>query len=111
MARTALVLTDSSLSGVAVTYSAVDGTNGNYFVNYGEEYLIVKNGSAAGITVTVVSVPCSHGRTADAVVSIAAASEKVIGPFKKELFNQAEGPHVYVDFSASASVTAAVIKP
>jgi hypothetical protein len=111
MARTSLTLTDSSLDGVAITYAAVDATNGNYFVNTGQEYLIVKNDSASSITATVVSVPCSHGRTDDSVVTVAAGAEKVVGPFKRDLFNQSGTSNVNVDFSSGTSVTAAVIKP
>jgi hypothetical protein len=111
LARTALTLTDSSLDGVAVTYDAVDAVNGNYFVNTGQEYIIVKNDSAASITATVVSVPCSHGRTDDSVITVAAGAQKVAGPFKKDLFNQSGTSNVNVDFSSATSVTTAVIKP
>jgi hypothetical protein len=113
MARIQLPITDSSLTGAATTYTAVDGVDGNYFTNTGSEYLIVKNGSASSVTVTIKSVPCSHGRTGDAVVSIPASGERTIGPFPRELFNQPSPnwKNVNVDFSAATSVTAAVIKP
>jgi hypothetical protein len=111
LARTELTPIDSSQSGTTVTYSAVDATNGNYFVNNGAEYIIVKNGSAAAITTTVLSVPCSHGRTADSVVSVPAGGEKIVGPFPRDLFNQPNSRDIHVDFSDGTSVTAAVIKP
>lgn len=113
MARVLLPATDSSLTGVATTYTAVDAVNGNYFTNAGSEYLIIKNASASAVTVTVKSVPCSHGRTGDAVVTVPASGERTVGPFPRELFNQPapNRNNVNVDFSSGASVTAAVIKP
>lgn len=113
MARTQLTVSDATLTGAATTYSAVDATNGNYFINTGAEQLIIKNGSASSITVTVKSVPCSHGRTGDAIVTVPASGERLVGPFPRELFNQPKPNHnnVDIDFSAGTSVTAAVIKP
>lgn len=113
MARTLLPATDSSIAGVTTTYTAVDAVGGNYFINTGSEYLIIKNGSASPITATVKSVPCSHGRTADAVVSVPASGEKLVGPFARELFNQPapNSLNVNVDYSDGTSVTVAVIKP
>jgi hypothetical protein len=111
MPRTLLATTDTTLAGVAVTYGAADAANGNYFVNTGEQLLHVKNGSGASITVTVVSVPCSHGRTSDVTVTVPASGDRIIGPFPNELFNQVDTNQVNVNFSAGTSVTVAVIKP
>lgn len=97
-------------SGALITYVAADAANGMMFENDGKSLLRVKNADVAAKTVTVVSVPCSHGRTKDTVRSIPASVEHVLGPFPPELFNQLSGTDkgkVYVDFSASTSVTVA----
>lgn len=110
MARTAIT---PQAAGGAVTFGAADATNGMRFVNDGKTVLIVKNASAAAITVTVRSVPCSHGRLGDLIVTVPATTgEAVIGPFAKDLFDQQSTDlgNVYVDFSASASVTVAAVK-
>ena len=113
MARTALSVQSSSKSGLSATYSAADATNGMLFTNDGGIFLHVKNGGAGSINVTITSVPCSHGRTEDQIVSIGAGADEFIGPFKKELFNQKSGTDVgkvYVDFDIDTSVTLAAIK-
>jgi hypothetical protein len=109
VARTKLTETNSDKDGATVVFDAVDVTNGNYFVNNGRRRLIVKNDSASSITATVVSVPCSHGRTEDQTITVAAGAQEVAGPFARELFNQDGTYNVNVDFSDATSVTAAVI--
>ncbi|WP_181349394.1 hypothetical protein [Thalassobacillus sp. CUG 92003] len=106
MARTQLTITDSELSGADVVFDSVDGTEGNVFPNSNNDYLFVKNDDASSIDVTVLSVPCSHGRTQDEVKSVAAGATAVLGPFPRALF----GENVAVDFSSATSVTAAVVR-
>lgn len=112
MARTAIAVQPVNQTGVAPTYAAADSANGMSFTNDGRTVLHVKNGGASPITVTIVSVPCSHGRTGDISVTIANGAEKIIGVFDKALFNQsgADAGKVFVNFSASASVTVAAFK-
>jgi len=84
----------------SVTPDAVNQMN---FVNDGETELVVHNGDGSAKTVTIVSVPCEHGRTGDIVQNVAAGERAILGPFDKLLFNQADGT-VNVDFSASTNV-------
>lgn len=109
MVRTKINTTKSGLAGTAVTYAAADAVNGMFFSNSGEEYLIVKNGGTGAITVTVKSVPCSHGRLGDAVVSVPAGADRTIGIFPRELFNQVGTTSTNVDFSSATSVTVAAM--
>jgi hypothetical protein len=109
MARTNINVTDASKSGTVLSYVAADAANGMEFSNSGEEVLHVKNSDTAGKTVTLKSVPCSHGRYGDLSITVAAGEERVIGPFDTHLFNQQNGK-VNVDFSAATSVTVCVVK-
>jgi hypothetical protein len=109
MARTELTPTTSDRDGAPITFNAADATNGNYFVNNGRRLLVVKNESTASITATIISVPCSHGRTEDQIISVAAGGQAVAGPFPRDLFNQSGTYNLNVDFSSDSSVTAAVI--
>lgn len=112
MARTSLTVQDSTEAGIIPSYAAADATNDMMFINDGKTALHVKNGGAGAVNVTIVSVPCSHGRTADKVVNITAGAEKIIGPFDVDLFNQrtTNAGKVHVDFDADTSVTLAAIK-
>lgn len=109
MPRTNISVIDATQTGAIKTYVSADAVNGMEFSNNGDEIIEVKNGGASPITVTVVSVPCSHGRTADSVITVAAGEERVIGTFDAHLFSQSNGK-VNVNFSSATSVTVAVIK-
>ena len=94
----------------ALTYSATDNTNGNTVVNNGKVALLVKNPTGGAITVTVVSVPDSNGRTGDLVASIPAGGEFAFGLLDPSLFNQRSGDvgQVHVTFSASGCTMVAL---
>jgi hypothetical protein len=111
MARTAIAVQQVQKNkGGALTFAAADQANGMSFPNDGNTLLRVKNTSGSPITVTVASVPCSHGRTSDIVQSVAATTgDAQIGPLDPALFNQS-GAVVNVDFSAATGVTVAAIK-
>lgn len=104
MARTALAIQSiPANSGAQLTSATPDAGNGNYFPNDGQTVLVVYNGDASSKTVTVVSVPCSHGRSGDVAVTVAAGAQAELGPFQTDTFNQADGT-VQVNWSASTSV-------
>ena len=89
------------------TGPAADQANGNMFDNDGKTRLVVKNGDASPRTATVVSVACSHGRTLDDALVLAAGEVGVMGPYDPELVNQSADPgKAYVNWSAGT--TAAV---
>lgn len=97
-------------SSAIVTTTAVDATNDMYFVNTGVEFLNIRNGGIGASTVIVASVPCSHGRSGDITVVIAAGAEVVLGPFTPELFNQVGTNQTNVNFDVDTSVTIVSIK-
>lgn len=111
MAFTAFTTTPvSPASDAAVTYAATDAVNGNTVVNNGKVALVVKNPTAGPISVTVVSVPDSNGRTGDITVSIPAGGEEAFGLLDPALFNQRSGDvgQVHVTFSAAGCTMAAL---
>lgn len=112
MSQTLLTRQQSSLTDAAVTYNAVDGSNGNTFANNGNTLALIKNGGGSPITATFSSVPDQFGRTGDVAVTVAAGAERVVGPFPVALFNQTSGGNagnVNVSFSSGTSVTMALI--
>jgi hypothetical protein len=110
MARTALTITDSDIGGTDVVYSGADATNGNVFVNTGSDYLLVENTGVGSTDVTVISVPCSHGRVQHETKTVAAGATTVLGPFPPSLFNQLGTSNVHVDFTVGTGVNVAVIR-
>lgn len=101
------------LSGTAVSYSAAAG-GGDEFPNDGATKLHVKNGSGSSITVTIDSPnTCNFGLSANAAhdltVTVPAGTDKFIGPFTADRFNDANG-HVTFTYSAVTSVTVAAVK-
>ena len=98
-------------AGGAITYSAVDAANGNTVANDGKTVFLVKNGSGVSVTVTVVSVPDSNGRTGDLTLTVAAGAEECVGHLDPALFNQRSGDvgQVHFSFSAGTSVTMAAV--
>jgi hypothetical protein len=84
--------------------------------NDGKTFLYVKNGNAGSIDVTITSEVTSktivgYGATtfSDLVVSVPASEERVIGPFPKTRFNDANG-EVTVSYDEISSVTVAAIR-
>jgi hypothetical protein len=114
VAYTALTVVTSSKDGATLSApAAVDGTNGNAFVNTGREMIEITNGGGAPINVTFVTTLTYSGfAIADNVVAITNGSTKVIGPFDTALYNGSDPAEnsIGFTFSSATSVTARVIK-
>lgn len=117
MARSTLVKTAAPgpypTAGVAVTYAAVNVSDGSQFVMTGEELLLVKNSHATDPqTVTISSVACSHGRTKDITTeSIVAGAIHMFGPFtRKEGWAQSNNM-LYVQGSTTDILLAVIQLP
>lgn len=96
------------LAGLAPVFSNAD-VAGDTFVNNGKTYLHVKNGSAGAVDVTVNSQQlCNQGFDHNAVVSVPAGGERIIGPFPQGRFNNGQG-QCEAAYSSIASVTVAAI--
>ncbi len=104
------VLTVQKLTNTGVTPSfAAADVAGDKFANNGRQFLVVRNGGAASITVTINSQKkCDQGFDHDLTVDVAAGAEKWIGPFDPNRFNDGDG-NVEVAYSAVDSVTVAAL--
>ncbi len=111
MARSAFTPLVATRAGVTETLGAVDAVNGNSFLNLvGDNLLIVKNGGAGALTVTIKIAPTVDGNAvASKTATVAAGAQSIIGPFPAGIYNQVDGS-VYVDFSTGTSITAAVLQ-
>lgn len=95
-------------AGVSPTFAAADAA-GDKFANNGRQFIVVQNGSATSVTVTINSQrKCDQGFDHDLEVSVDASGEKWIGPFEPNRFNDGDG-NVNVAYSAVTSVTVAAL--
>jgi len=99
-----------TLAGLEPTFAAATET-GDLFPNSGREFIYVKNSSAGALTVTVNSqTACNQGYDHDETVSVPAGKERMIGPFPKSRFDNADG-RVQLTYSAGVtSLTIAVVQ-
>jgi hypothetical protein len=109
MARTALTVQQIVRAGLTPSYSAAN-VDGHSIANGGErEFLHVKTGSTA-CDVTIVTPGTVDGlAVADRTISIGTSSERMIGPFPRAQYNQADET-VHANFSAVTQVTCAAIR-
>lgn len=112
MPRTALASQTADSDGVTVAFTAanVDGHSISP-----ASVLLVDNGSAGAITVTVQTPATQDGLdVAEQTVSVPAGAVSAIGGLSPRTFARPSGAtdagQVYVDFSAVASVTVAALE-
>jgi len=97
------------LAGLTPAYSAC-AAGGDEFANSGREVIHVKNGHTAPWTVTANSQAiCSQGYDHDAAVVVTNAQERIIGPFPKARFDDANAK-VQLTYSGVTALTIAVIR-
>lgn len=98
-----------SRAGTTGAYASASG-GGDKFEPGRDVFLHVKNGSGSSITATVVSSAELDGlAVADVAVAVPAGAERFIGPFPGHLFEDATDGLVHVTWSATTTVTFAVI--
>lgn len=107
MPRTTIAVQSPTDAGILLVRTNGDATNNHDFINNGSTLLVVKNGGASSINVTLRFATDKFGRTGTRVVSVAATEEKILGPFLPELYNQ-DGK-LQFDLSAATSVTVAAV--
>jgi hypothetical protein len=113
MPRTSIPITTVAFQqGTTHSYTVADSTNGMMFTNDGLTVLVVKNASGASINVTINAVADEAGRSVNYVQAVGAGAEATMGPFRPVWWNRRSTDlgKVYVDFSASASVSVAALK-
>lgn len=99
-----------TVAGLAAAYTAVSANN-DAIVNNGRRIVHVKNGGGAPINVTEPIGQLVNGQAvASHVVAVAAGADRFFGPWPQS-YNQPDGTgQVHVDYSATASVTRAVLE-
>jgi hypothetical protein len=98
-----LTVTPVTRAGIDIAGAAAD-VAGDSFPNTGHEYLVVKNGSGAPITVTLDIKQTVDGQAVtDPTVTIAAGASKIIGPFPTGIYNDTNG-RAGVTYSAVTTV-------
>lgn len=112
MARANLTAQSAATAGLKATYTAAVA-DGHMFAPKRGRVLHVKNGGGSSLTVTVQAEFTRAGLALpDRTVTLLTTEEKFIGPFDEVTFAQKSGADegkVYVDYSATASVTVALI--
>lgn len=105
-----LTVQEVLLTGLAPAYVAA-AVGGDYFVNDGKTFLEARNASAGAITVTITSQEaCDQGFTHNpAVVVPITTGQRMIGPFSRKRFNDANG-RVQIAYSDVTTFTVAAIK-
>lgn len=92
----------TGLNPLSPAYVATD-VGGDQFPNDGKTFLHFVNGATQETTVTVNSIKaCSQGFDHNAVVVVPVSTERMIGPFDRGRFNNADGE---VDITYSGGVT------
>lgn len=107
--KISLGLASGSYAGITPTYAAA-AVGGDTFLNRDNRtFLHVKNDDDASITVTIDSkIKCNQGHEHDVVVTVAATSERIIGPFDPNEFSDGSTDLVSVAYSAVTDVTVGV---
>lgn len=106
-----LAVTPISRAGLDVTGVAADAALSDEFPNTGFEFVEIKNGGGAPITVTLDIKPTLDGAAVvDPTVSISNGVTKIIGPFPPAFYNDSTTQRAKVSYSAVTSVTIKVFK-
>lgn len=111
MARTTLSVESISRDGLDPTYTAAIA-DGHAFAHGGDVFIHVKNDDASSKTITIPTPQTVNSlAVADLTVDVPAAGERMIGPFPKATFAQTDDNDlVYIDYSATTSVTVGVFE-
>ena len=105
----ALTTQEVTQAGTTLAFAACAG-GGDTFINDGNTFLYVKNGSGGALTVTIATPGLYRGATITAqAVSVEAGSEKCIKPFPQEI-TQPGAATTNITYSGVTSLTIAVVK-
>lgn len=106
------VLTVNTLTALGNDTTLVTASAGGDKFPVGDSYvLVVKNGGASPITVTVKGKRnCSHGFIHDSVVTVNAGVTKMIGDLEEIRFKDPTDGYGEVTYSAVTSVTVGIFK-
>ena len=94
--ETALTVQRPGVTGMALTFSNADATNGNKFTNDGHTYFEAVEGNGEGTAIITIATPKTvEGLAVDNVAVTLTNGERVImGPFTPDVFNDQSGTDV-----------------
>jgi hypothetical protein len=117
MARTELTVQDVDRSGLTPAYVSGDATNEHSFDNTSQAVFVhIKNGGGGGINATFITSQTVDGNAvADLVIAVGAGAEAMVGPFRNDLYGQADAGNnldtaVLLDLDTDTSVTLGAFK-
>lgn len=105
-------VTPSGRQAGAFTFTAADSL-GDDFVNNESELLLVRhtNGAGSSVTLTVTSTMQVDGEDVpDKQITIGPGENHLLGPFPRNIYNDAEGV-VALSWSDATDIEVALIKP
>ena len=106
----ALTVQTASRDGIDVSGVTPTASTGDTFANTGSEFLLVRNGSGAPITVTFdITATLDAQTVTDRAVTVGAGVKKLIGPFPTGWYNDGNAS-VKATCSAVTTVTVAAVK-
>lgn len=110
MARTPVTVQQAVVTGATLTMTAAH-VDGNSFANDGKTAIYVTNGSGGNLTVTIQAPDSGKDGlvVTDRDVVVSTGTSELIGPFRKDVYDQSDGS-VYLDWSTETSVTFAAIR-
>lgn len=104
MARVTLTLAQMLPGGVELDPVAAE-TDGNAFVNTGNQWFYVLNGGGGNLLVTIRTPRTIDGNEVAEITKTLAATESwIFGVFRTDVYNQSNS-EVWIDYDGVASVT------
>lgn len=104
--RTRLTLQSvSAVGGNPLAFAPVDTINGMQVQNSGRVALLIKTGTGAGVTISVPSVACIHGRLGNISAVIPQDTLESFGPFQDPTIWGDGRDQLFADFSAAIGGT------
>jgi hypothetical protein len=108
--RSELVIQEVVRAGTAPVYAAANAA-GHSLPNSTREFVHVKTGGVpCTVTVRIGSVIVDGLSVADRPITVGANSERMVGPFPHQTYNQADGSGVHLDFDSVVAVTIAAFR-
>lgn len=112
MPRTFVSPVSPAVTGTQLTYSAVTAGAGNGDAVRPNVALLVKNGSGASLTITLITGgTVDNLALPDPTITVPAGQDFLIGPFPGSYPQQAgtDVGYVYVEYSSATTITRAAI--
>ena len=107
---TLYVATTTKTTPTAITYTAANATQ-DRFTPGDNTCLLVKNGATAATCTPQVAATIYGVAASNPVITIAANSETILGPFTQAEYAQATDGLVYVNWTTPSTVTVALVAP